>query len=349
MISDFVSRRGGGLLMLGGRRSFAEGGFAGTPVAEALPVVLDPATSVGATDFLAEFKVEPTPFGRGHAVAQLADSDDATRERWLTLPPLTTVNEILRTKPGATTILRGRATTGSGTGVVLAYQRYGRGKSMALAVQDTWLWQMHADIELEDMTHETFWRQLLRWLVSGVPGQVSVTSSPERPVPGEVVSVTAEVDDDTFIRINDTEVVAYVTDPLGETRAVPLDWTVEEDGVYRGEFVATEAGRFDIRVDALQDGAPLGTRLAHLDAADSRDEYFGAEMRSDLLTRIADETGGRFYTRANVEQIAEDIQYTESGTTVLEEKDLWDMPAIFLLLIGLVSTEWFYRRFKGLT
>src|SRR5262245_1203834 len=34
MLADFVSKRGGGLLMLGGRRSFAEGGWAGTPVAE---------------------------------------------------------------------------------------------------------------------------------------------------------------------------------------------------------------------------------------------------------------------------------------------------------------------------
>ena len=32
MLADFVSKRGGGLLMLGGRRSFAEGGWAGTPV-----------------------------------------------------------------------------------------------------------------------------------------------------------------------------------------------------------------------------------------------------------------------------------------------------------------------------
>ena len=38
MLADFVSKRGGGLLMLGGRRSFAEGGWAGTPVAEVLPV-----------------------------------------------------------------------------------------------------------------------------------------------------------------------------------------------------------------------------------------------------------------------------------------------------------------------
>ena len=39
MIADFVSKRGGGLLMLGGRRSFAEGGWGGTPVGEVLPVV----------------------------------------------------------------------------------------------------------------------------------------------------------------------------------------------------------------------------------------------------------------------------------------------------------------------
>ena len=39
MIGEFVERRGGGLLVLGGPRSFAEGGYAGTPVADALPVV----------------------------------------------------------------------------------------------------------------------------------------------------------------------------------------------------------------------------------------------------------------------------------------------------------------------
>src|SRR5882672_9454980 len=41
MIADFVNTRGGGLLMLGGRRAFAEGGWAGTPVGEVMPVVFD--------------------------------------------------------------------------------------------------------------------------------------------------------------------------------------------------------------------------------------------------------------------------------------------------------------------
>ena len=36
----------------------------------------------------------------------------------------------------------------------------GRGKAFALTLQDSWLWQMHASMPVEDMTHEHFWRQL---------------------------------------------------------------------------------------------------------------------------------------------------------------------------------------------
>ena len=41
MIEEFVGQRGGGLLFLGGRRAFAEGGYAGTPVADVMPVILE--------------------------------------------------------------------------------------------------------------------------------------------------------------------------------------------------------------------------------------------------------------------------------------------------------------------
>jgi hypothetical protein len=34
--------------------------------------------------------------------------------------------------------------------------------------------------------------------------------------------------------------------------------------------------------------------------------------------------------------------------TVVEERDLWDMPAILLLLIALTGGEWAYRRARGL-
>jgi len=66
------------------------------------------------------------------------------------------------------------------------------------------------------------------------------------------------------------------------------------------------------------------------------------------LERIASETGGRFYTRDTVERLPEDMSYTEGGTTIRDRRDLWDMPVVFLFLVGLVGSEWGYRKLRGL-
>jgi hypothetical protein len=77
-------------------------------------------------------------------------------------------------------------------------------------------------------------------------------------------------------------------------------------------------------------------------------EYFDAAMRSTLLKRIAEDTGGRFFTTADVAALPEAISYSGRGVTVVEERELWDMPALFLALISLVAAEWGYRRVRGL-
>ena len=77
-------------------------------------------------------------------------------------------------------------------------------------------------------------------------------------------------------------------------------------------------------------------------------EYFDAAMRAPLLKRIAEDTGGRFFTPATVASLPEAISYSGRGVTVVEERELWDMPALFMLLIGLVAAEWGYRRMRGL-
>ena len=66
------------------------------------------------------------------------------------------------------------------------------------------------------------------------------------------------------------------------------------------------------------------------------------------MERIAEETGGRYYTLETAGRLPEDLRYTGGGVTVTEERDLWDMPLLFLLLAGLLGAEWGYRRKKGL-
>ena len=76
--------------------------------------------------------------------------------------------------------------------------------------------------------------------------------------------------------------------------------------------------------------------------------YFDAAMRGSLLRRIAEDTGGRFFTPSTAASLPEAVTYTGRGVTVVEERDLWDMPIVLIALLGLLGAEWGFRRVRGL-
>jgi uncharacterized membrane protein len=348
MLADFVGERGGGLLFLGGRRAFAEGGYAETPLADVMPVEVRRADEDG-DEFFAELQISPTPSGAMHPATQLGTSEQASLARWKTMPPLSTVNRVGRAKPGATALLVGQAVSGGGGDrqVVLAHQRFGRGRAIAFPVQDSWVWQMHASIPVEDATHETFWRQMLRWLVSDVPDRVA-TTAPDHVAPGEAVALRAQVNNESFMAVNGASVSANILGPSGEPLDVPLEWMVDKDGEYRGTFAATEPGLYRVRVTARMGDSVVTGREDYVVAHDIQQEMFGAAQRPALLERVARETGGRYYTPETAHALAEDIVYTNAGTTITQQLDLWDSPALFVVLLGLIAAEWLLRRQRGL-
>jgi hypothetical protein len=192
-------------------------------------------------------------------VTQLAGTEEASAALWEKLPTLTSVNPLplSSAKPGATVILTGTDERRRDQ-IVLASQRYGRGKAIVFPVQDSWLWQMHADIPVEDMTHENYWRQLLRWLVDGVPDHVEAHTTTERVEAGDTVTLTADIVDPTFVEVNDARAVAHVEGPKG-TFEVPMQWTGDRSGHYRGTFVAADDGLYHAQVEAARGETALGT------------------------------------------------------------------------------------------
>ena len=204
MIADFVNKRGGGLLMLGGRRSFAEGGWGGTPVGEVLPVVIEN----GNTKYFSELPGQADARRRRRSRSRRSPATKRPRPRsGTTCRRSSTVNPMRLAKPGATVLLTG-VDNRKQDQIVLAYQRYGRGKAIALPIQDSWLWKMDAKIAVTDTTHAMFWRRLIRWLVDGVPEQVNVSTTADRVEPGETVKLSAEVLDSAYVEVNDSRVVA---------------------------------------------------------------------------------------------------------------------------------------------
>ncbi len=128
-----------------------------------------------------------------------------------------------------------------------------------------------------------------------------------------------------------------------------MQWDGKQDGLYRGTFVSDVAGAYEISVDASKADKTLGTGAAHVRAMASDAEYFDPTMHEAPLRRIADETGGRFYTPETMAGMAEDIRYAGRGVTSVEERDLWNMPIVLIMLVGLMCAEWGYRRAVGLS
>ena len=349
LFEDFVDVRGGGLLALGGRSALAEGGWAGTALANTLPILLDRANAKPLEPPL-ELMVRPTRSGQAHPATQIADTEEAAAAKWKELPPLTAVNAVPVSdlKPGASALLTGTDSRDREQ-VVLAMQRYGRGKALTLPVQDSWLWRMHASMAVEDPTHRNFWQRLARWLVDSVPDRVMVAAAPDRVQRGEPVSIVADVVDRAYRGINDGQITAAITAPSGRTEDVSMEWAVEHDGEYHGRFTPTEDGLYRVTVSgSSRSGADVSRGTTYVRVAPSDAEYFDAAMQEPLLRRLAEETSGRFFPAANTANLVDAITYSGRGVTVVEERELWDMPIVLFLLLGLMGGEWLYRRSRGL-
>ena len=347
MLADFVNVRGGGLLALGGRSALTEGGYRGTPFADVLPIALDRAPrDTGGPPVT--YKLRPTTSGLAHAALQIADSESASSDKWGTLPPLTSVNAMGALRPGATALLTGRTEESTLDQPLLAFHRYGRGIGAVFGVQDSWLWRMHADMAVEDQTHITLWRQLLRWLVDGAPDRVAVSASPDRMGSGEPVTLRAQVVDAAYLDVNDGDVTTTVISPAGVATDVPLEWSVRADGVYTGRYVPTETGVHTLSTQVIRGRDTLRSTSGTLLVDDADADVTQAEQRVSLLRRVAQETGGRYVPLSDAARLADDVQYTEAGVVVRESRDLWDMPAVFLLMALLLGAEWTWRRWRGL-
>jgi hypothetical protein len=252
-------------------------------------------------------------------------------------------------RPGATVLLTGVSPDlPDGEQPVLAFQRYGAGMAAVLGVHDTWIWQMHADLSLEDQTHEVFWRQILRWLIQDVPDPLTATAVRNRVAPGESVELVVRVASEEYLPVNDAQVTARVIDPFGAEQELPLYWNLDRDGEYGGSFLPASSGPYEVQVDAVRGDTLLTAPPLHIEAGVLDEELRSGAMRENLLRRIATETDGAFYTLDQVSTLPEALTYTNRGTVVQEERDLWDLPLFFFLLIGLLFTEWLVRRRRGL-
>jgi hypothetical protein len=341
LIKDFVDRRGGGVLFLGGKDALADGGWKQSADVDLLPTILPDRKNtfvrVGAN-------VELTAAGRDSLITQLEDDPAKNVERWKKLPYVMNVQDPGQPKPGAVVLVDALPMTG-GRLPLLITQNFGRGRTAIFATGGSWRWQMLQP--LADKSHEMFYQQLLRWLVSDTPRRVT-TSTPKPLISDDShVTLRAEVRDRTYLPAADAKTEAHILGPDGLADTVEMQPDPIESGVYTAAWTTPKPGSYLVEVVASRGTEELGRDTMTFRREDGVAENFHTEQNRELLEKLASETGGRYYKPEDAQKLGKDINYSEAGITVRETRDLWDMPAVFFFLLIITSAEWLLRRKWG--
>jgi len=290
--------------------------------------------------------VELTAEGMDSPITRLLDDPEKNAERWKKLTYLADYEDAGTPKPGATVLAD--LMVGRRTLPLLITQSYGHGRTAILATGGTWRWQMSE--ALGDPSHDLFWQQLLRWLVAESPGQVAA-SIPSRVLMDEgQLQLTAQVRDRQFQPAADAHVAAHIVGPEGVNAMVDMTPSQDTPGQYQTEWTAEKPGPYLAEVTAESAGNPvqeLGSSALTFQREDGVAENFHTEQNRHLLEQLASATGGRYWKPSELKDLPRDISYSEAGISVRSTKELWDMPIVFLLLLGLPIAEWLLRRKWG--
>jgi len=102
---------------------------------------------------------------------------------------------------------------------------------------------------------------------------------------------------------------------------------------------------YRVEVVLLVQGKDIDGQNSFFLVGESNAEFYGAGQNKPLLSRIAAETGGKYYTLMDLD-LPEEMTYTEHPGSIPRALPLWDMPILLFLFCLFLIADGLYARDK---
>ena len=335
-LADLVRKHGGSFLLLAGEH--APAGYAGTPLADILPVEV----SVSALEAV-EPSAHPVPTEAGLRSGVMV-LDDAGRSEalWSGVRPLHRLPPLAGPKPGAVVLATLSGNRPGEPYPVMAWQRAGTGRSLFVATDSLWRLRYGRG----DLHHARFWGQAIRFLtlsrLLGENRRVRIEVASREVHAGERVEVHATVLDETFepSRLPSFTIEATASHFAG-SQALALERVPGSPGLFSGVFVPDREGTFTLR--PAGEGRDVARPLEIVATAASR-EALDPDLKDDLLRSVAEISGGRTFEVPDLPALAASLPQEPATRIVKEERELWDHWAVLVIVLIAGGGEWLVRR-----
>jgi hypothetical protein len=295
-----------------------------------------------------ETQIKPTVLVNQFPVLSIFENDEESEKFWSICPPIqypysditffSTVKVLLRT--GKT------LNDNSEHPVLLAHESRGK-KGILLLGSGFWRWTF---LLSEDRVYQNSWQQMLkniiRWLDTAVVDKNVILSARKKNYQvGDNVLLSTQVYDGSFKFVNDGLIRTSVSGP---SVSFELESSFIENGRYEGTFVPLAPGRYSIRSEAWRNNIKLGADEIDLIVTTVNREFLSTRQNYHFLKRLSEKSGGLYFNESQVGNLVKSINLKpeikhEQGTF-----ELWNRWPFLVVIIFLLSLEWFIRKKKDL-
>lgn len=339
-LAEFVSRRGGGLVALGGASVYAAGQYQDSALSRILPFEIK---ATEKPQIPKPFRITPTAMGLSHPAMQLESDPKANRDAWLDLPSLDGCNVVGKVKPGAS-LLAVRMIEQEAA-PVMAAQNVGKGQVLALSVDTTWRWEMQRPAEGEDYFRR-FWGNALRALAPDPrlePGAPQIRRHESQTAVGETITLSTRLVDGVFEPIRAANVTVKIASPSGKMKQVYPSDGRSTPGLYEYQVTLNEPGLW--KVETTYAGK---TAIEEINAGGSLDELDDPRAKPEAMAEFAKATGGQSFAPTDGTKLLAALELATRHTHEIATVAVWNLPATLLLMVLLVCLDCFIRKRRGL-
>lgn len=347
-IVQFVTKRGGGLIVSGGADVYKAGGYETSALAEILPFDLSSSIS-GQDQFKGMFFVSIPKTAYQHPLLRLLPDDNENRERLNSLRDLDGSNNVGRFKPLATPLMTRMVTVTEKGGRIaekeaplMGYIAVGEGKVLATAADTHWRW--HLQTEFEDTPLAGMLANAVRYLAplpGQEPGKPSVSIGDGTPQVGQDLIMSTELRDKNYDPIRNAEIVVTVFRPDESSyRMYPRD-------------LPEEPGHYEYRVRLDQPG--LYKVKAKYGNFESEREFLAGAAAGEFSNLSGDPEGlGRLIEKSDGEWIKDynswlaSVDKNATQYSAVRDLEAWNSPALLVLFFLLVCADCYVRKRQGL-
>lgn len=363
-MARLVEEHGGGFVMIGGNSAFGKGGYHRTILDRIIPVAMSQQNDSQASPF----KLAVARGALQHPLMAIGTTPEETEMIWTRkFPFLHGFNRVDRAKPGATVLAENPAYRSPyGSGVLLAVQEIGKGRSMAFTSDTTRSWGKDfetiwgepkrpgaalSERNCDRRYYQHFWVNAVRWLANGKMGRtnnpVTVELAQSYCRPDEPVTARVKVRDSAMKEISNAEVVLTVGHQTNHTVRARYDSSTRS---YVADIRSAQDGNFVVNAVAKRGGVAMGDdrQLLVVERADL--EMLDLRARPDFMASLAKDSHGESFSLGDAASATPAYIFAKAPLPKIEylRAPVWDKAIWMSLILGLIAMEWTIRRVRGL-